>query len=155
MYEQCSTYQKNYVMLMENGENICIFSHHHNENLQHIIFYCCFAKTIWSLPPFTGGVMSDTSDIGFKEHYNLWYTGNERMADICAIKCQFIWKERCTRNFEEKTTSSVQISFSIQRYIDFWCSKSTKINRSPILMQMQETTTQDIHGLNLQLIAIN
>ncbi|XP_026399456.1 uncharacterized protein LOC113295325 [Papaver somniferum] len=40
--------------------------------------------------------------------------------EIMTTKCWLIWKERCLRIFQSKSTTSIQLSLAVQRHLAFW-----------------------------------
>ncbi|XP_026445017.1 uncharacterized protein LOC113345454 [Papaver somniferum] len=105
---------------MPDVDENCIFCHDHIETLEHLLFECVYAKSVWNLPPFSGGVNKNTMLLSSKEHYNQWQVGGDISTETSATKCWFIWKERCNRVFEAKATSSLQLSIINQRHVNYW-----------------------------------
>ncbi|XP_026428871.1 uncharacterized protein LOC113324797 [Papaver somniferum] len=116
---------------MSDVDEKCIFCHEHIEILEHLFFFpaCAYSKSVWNLPPFTGGINSNSVPLSFKEHYNQWQVEGDTLTETCATKCRFIWKERCNRIFEEKCTSSLQLSITIQRHINYLSKPRRNMNQ--------------------------
>ncbi|XP_026435520.1 uncharacterized protein LOC113333224 [Papaver somniferum] len=105
---------------MQDVNNICIFCNDKIESVHHLLFDCWYAKSVWMQPPFAGGTTSNIVRNSFINHFNCWQSQGDKVIEINATKCWFIWKEMCNRIFEEKNVYSLQTSIIIHRHLNFW-----------------------------------
>lgn len=100
----------------------CVFCDHECESLKHLFFECSYAKSVALLPPVVGINHSSNLDYSFAQMYSNWLTGiyENSEIEILATKCWLIWKERCLRIFQSKSTTSIQLSLAVQRHLAFW-----------------------------------
>ncbi|XP_026410577.1 uncharacterized protein LOC113305791 [Papaver somniferum] len=104
-----------------------------NETTEHLLFHCPCATEVWNLALNPISLNIDTSST-FLYLYQNWIRKprSEISLELMLTKMWFIWKERCNRAFENKSTSARSLSQAIQGHISFWSKKgspqSTKIN---------------------------
>lgn len=60
--------------------------------------------------------------IPFMSLYTNWIAGNsnDNVIEIVATKCWIVWKVRCMRIFEGKSSNSLQTSLAVLRHLRFW-----------------------------------
>ncbi|XP_026436560.1 uncharacterized protein LOC113334543 [Papaver somniferum] len=117
----------------------CVFCNHECESLKHLFFECIYAKTISILPPLVGLNHNNDANFSFANMYADWIAGVSSNYDIeiMATKCWLIWKERCLRVFQSKSTISVQLALAVQRHLAFW---------SPLKSLSDENMGQEVNS---------
>lgn len=67
-------------------------------------------------------------------------TGNSIDIHSAATKCWLIWKERCCRIFEDKSSSSLSINLAVLRHLQFWKpAEDAHRNEANVSHQIEKT----------------
>lgn len=127
----------------------CIFCEHECESLKHLFFECPYARSVWMLPPLVHSNHRNDNALSFSAMYSDWIAGNCNNSDIeiMATKCWLIWKERCLRIFQSKSTTTLQLALAVQRHMKFWSplnanKNETSYHRTPTVTVTSNRTDQ-------------
>ncbi|XP_026399907.1 uncharacterized protein LOC113295796 [Papaver somniferum] len=112
------------------------------ESIEHMLFFCHFAKEVWASEPHPIQ-FHFYSSVTFLDICKEWLGKQNTIipVELALTKARFIWKERCNLIFENKHQPSAQLSTEIKRHLEFW------YKYHPLLTQVMKNGDKNVNWI--------
>lgn len=110
--------------------SICALCHRNGENLEHLLFECTYAKSLWrillhGMPTTIHLLLNLPGDLPIR-----WSRARNsqsgqakiRLDHFFAAACWELWKERNSRIFENRVAGSDEVGNKVLSSVNFWNS---------------------------------